>query len=178
MDLRLGGPQIAILAVFSVIAVGFALLLLVVALRSRGGPVAPEEFRERAYRLRKRWLLLLAATLASALAALSFVLPYASGGENVVAVRVVGGQFYWSLSPEDLSRGQTILFEVTAADVNHGFGLYTPDGRLLGSVQVMPGYTNRLRVTLEQAGTYTVACLEYCGLDHHVMIRELEVREA
>jgi heme/copper-type cytochrome/quinol oxidase subunit 2 len=30
-------------------------------------------------------------------------------------------------------------------------------------------------VTLEQAGTYTIACFEFCGLDHHAMIRELEV---
>jgi heme/copper-type cytochrome/quinol oxidase subunit 2 len=39
----------------------------------------------------------------------------------------------------------------------------------------MPGYHNRLAVTLEHAGRYTIACFEYCGLDHHVMIRELEV---
>jgi len=39
----------------------------------------------------------------------------------------------------------------------------------------MPGYHNRLSVTLAMAGRYTVACLEFCGLSHHVMIREFTV---
>jgi cytochrome c oxidase subunit II len=69
-----------------------------------------------------------------------------------------------------------VVFEVTSADVNHGFGLYDPGGRLMGSVQAMPGYTNRLALTLEHAGRYTVACLELCGLEHHRMMRQLVVR--
>jgi cytochrome c oxidase subunit 2 len=39
----------------------------------------------------------------------------------------------------------------------------------------MPGYHNKLTVTFEKAGRYTIACLEYCGLNHHKMIHEFEV---
>jgi cytochrome c oxidase subunit 2 len=103
-------------------------------------------------------------------------MPYASGASADADVRVVGGQFYWSLSQETFERGETVRFDVTSADVNHGFGLYDPDGRLIGSVQAMPGYHNKLTVTLEKAGPYTIACFEYCGLAHHGMIRRFEVR--
>jgi cytochrome c oxidase subunit 2 len=64
---------------------------------------------------------------------------------------------------------------VTSADVNHGFGLYDPDGELLGSVQAMPGYTNHLDLRLDKPGQYLVACLEFCGLGHHEMASQFEV---
>jgi cytochrome c oxidase subunit 2 len=65
---------------------------------------------------------------------------------------------------------------VTSRDVNHGLGLYGPDGVLLATVQAMPGYTNELDVTLKQTGTYRLLCFEYCGLGHHAMESRLEVR--
>jgi cytochrome c oxidase subunit 2 len=175
MDLRYGGAQIAVLVIFLAIAVVFAGLFAFVALRSRR-EVEFERVRGVGYRLRKPWLIGLGATLAAVLAALAFFIPAsAAEGPDVTEVRVVGGQFYWSLSPDTFRRGEQVVFDVTSADVNHGFGLYDPTGRLIGSVQAMPGYHNRLAVTLEHAGRYTIACFEYCGLDHHVMIRELEV---
>ena len=176
MSLHYGGIQIAVLVIFLVIALAFAALFVIVALRSRR-EVEYERVRDVGYRLRKPWLIGLGATLAIVLAALAFFIPSsAAEGPDVTEVRVVGGQFYWSLAPDTFRRGEQVVFDVTSADVNHGFGLYDPDGRLIGSVQAMPGYHNRLAVTLEQAGRYTIACFEYCGLDHHVMIRELEVR--
>jgi cytochrome c oxidase subunit 2 len=175
MNLHYGGAQIAVLAIFLVIALAFGALFVVVALRSRR-EVELEQVRNVGYRLRKPWLIGLGATLAAVLAALAFFIPAsAAEGPEATEVRVVGGQFYWSLSPDTFRRGEHVVFDVTSADVNHGFGLYDPDGRLIGSVQAMPGYHNRLAVTLEHAGRYTIACFEYCGLDHHVMIRELEV---
>ena len=55
-------------------------------------------------------------------------------------------------------------FDVTSIDVNHGFGLYDPDGHLIGSVQAMPGYHNQLDLTLDEPGVYRIRCLELCGL--------------
>jgi len=173
--LEFGGAQIGILAVFLVIALLLAGVFVVVALRSRR-EVAFEEVRTTGYRLRRSWLIFLGVMLACILAAMSFFLPYASGGEGARTVRVVGGQFYWSLSPEEFKRGETVEFDVTSADVNHGFGLYDPAGTLIGSVQAMPGYHNHLAVKLATAGTYTIACFEFCGLDHHAMIREFTVK--
>ena len=64
---------------------------------------------------------------------------------------------------------------VTSADVNHGFGIYDADLRLVAQTQAMPGYTNRLRHTFAAEGTYRVLCMEYCGLVHHNMITEIKV---
>lgn len=176
MSLQYGGIQIAILVIFLVIALVFAALFVIVALKSRR-EVDPDRVKEVGYRLRKPWLIGLGTTLAVVLAALSFFIPSSAAEDtDATEVRVVGGQFYWSLSPDTFRQGEHVVFDVTSADVNHGFGLYDPDGRLIGSVQAMPGYHNRLAVTLEQAGRYTIACFEYCGLDHHVMIRDLEVK--
>jgi hypothetical protein len=62
--------------------------------------------------------------------------------------------------------GMPVEFRVTTLDVNHGFSLYAPDGHLVAQTQAMPGYMNRLRITFDQPGTYTVLCLEFCGMSH------------
>lgn len=175
MSLEYGATQVIALVAFVLIALGFVAVFAVVALAATFD-LEFERVRKVGYAVRKPWLILLVATLALALAVAAFWLPYASGAAADRDVRVVGGQFYWSLSQEEFEQGERVRFEVTSADVNHGFGLYDPDGRLIGSVQAMPGYTNRLSVTLDKAGTYTIACFEFCGLDHHAMIREFEVR--
>jgi cytochrome c oxidase subunit 2 len=107
-------------------------------------------------------------------------------------VHAVGKQYAWSLtdasgpSLEDWDRdfspavtvpvGTAVEFRVTTVDVNHGFSLYAPDGHLVAQTQAMPGYMNRLRVTFDQPGTYTVLCLELCGMAHHRMRGVVEVR--
>jgi cytochrome c oxidase subunit 2 len=79
-------------------------------------------------------------------------------------------------SPPELPSGALIEFRVTSLDVNHGFGLYGPDGRLVAQTQAMPGYVNRLRVRLDRPRAYLILCLEYCGLAHHAMRAEVTVR--
>ncbi len=174
MTLDFGTAQIAALAVFGAIAVFFVITFTIIAVASRSS-IATERVQSVGYAIRKPWFLFLVTLMVLTLAGLSFFLPYASGGEPAANVRVIGGQFFWSMSQEEFRAGDVVLFEVSSADVNHGFGLYDPDGQLIGSVQAMPGYVNDLRVTLDKAGSYTVACLEFCGVDHHVMIREFEV---
>ena len=120
-------------------------------------------------------------------------LPYplaASTPDRVI--EAVGKQYAWSLtegrSPTlagwdrefsplvTLAAGSTVEFRVTTLDVNHGFSLYAPGQRLIAQTQAMPGYLNRLRVTFDQPGTYTVLCLEFCGMAHHRMRAVVEVR--
>jgi len=107
-------------------------------------------------------------------------------------VHAVGKQYAWSLTEQpgptlatwdrDFSPIATvparaqIEFRVTTLDVNHGFSLYAPDGHLVAQTQAMPGYMNRLRVTFDQPGTYTVLCLEFCGMSHHRMRGVIEVK--
>ena len=107
-------------------------------------------------------------------------------------VHAVGKQYQWSLTENpgptletwerDFSPTVTvpartqIEFRVTTLDVNHGFSLYAPDGHLLAQTQAMPGYMNRLRVAFDEPGTYTVLCLEFCGMGHHRMRGVIEVK--
>lgn len=106
-------------------------------------------------------------------------------------VQAVSMQYAWSLTEgstptlESWDRDSSPLvtvpahamveFRVTTLDVNHGFSLYAPDGRLMAQTQAMPGYMNRLRVTFDQPGAYTVLCLEFCGMSHHRMRGVVEV---
>ncbi|HET7212826.1 MAG TPA: hypothetical protein VFL79_04520 [Terriglobia bacterium] len=107
-------------------------------------------------------------------------------------VYAVGMQYSWSLSdqpikspeewreesyapPVEIPAGSLVEFQVTSFDVNHGFGVYSPSGKLLGDVQAMPGYFNLLRLRFTMPGTYRVLCLELCGMGHHRMWGEFEV---
>jgi cytochrome c oxidase subunit 2 len=108
-------------------------------------------------------------------------LPYAAraGGSDVAEViRATGHQWRWDLSKTEVTAGKPVEFHVTGADVNHGFGIYDPQLRLVAQTQAMPGYTNVLRHTFAQPGTYRILCLEYCGLAHHAMMAELTVLAA
>lgn len=107
-------------------------------------------------------------------------------------VEAVGKQYAWSLTEgrtptlakwdDEFSPvvsvpvGSLVEFRVTTLDVSHGFSLYGPDGQIVNQTQAMPGYVNRLRVTFDKPGTYTVLCLEFCGMSHHRMRGVVEVQ--
>jgi len=175
VNLSFGEFQIVVLIVFGLIAISLAALFVFIARQARE-EVGFEQVRDTAYRLRRSWFAFLTFFLASIVGISLFFTPYSGGDEKVTArVSVSGGQFYWSLSPPKVRAGSRVEFDVTSIDVNHGFGIYDPDGKLLGSVQAMPGYHNKLDLTLDQAGTYHVSCLEFCGVKHHEMQRDFEV---
>ena len=92
-------------------------------------------------------------------------------------VDVTGYQWYWQISDATAKAGETVLYRVTSADVNHGFAIYDPAMQVIAQTQAMPGYTNRLLVTYPRAGAYRVLCLEYCGLAHHAMLATIDVSE-
>ncbi|MGH8215564.1 MAG: cytochrome oxidase [Rhodanobacteraceae bacterium] len=90
-------------------------------------------------------------------------------------VDVVGMQWSWQIKPDTVKAGTPVEFRVTSKDVNHGFAIYAPDGRIVTQVQAMPGYTNKLVYTFANPGTYVVQCLEYCGLGHAPMTSQIKV---
>jgi cytochrome c oxidase subunit 2 len=90
-------------------------------------------------------------------------------------VDVVGRQWSWQMSNTTLVAGSPVEFRVTSADVNHGFAIYAPDGRIAIQTQAMPGFTNKILYTFSQPGTYKVMCLEYCGLGHAPMVTQFQV---
>jgi cytochrome c oxidase subunit 2 len=147
----------------------------------------------RANRLRLLFLVSLSVILLTFLVSTLPRLPYpveARAPDRVV--HAVGKQYAWSLTDgagptlaawdRDFSptvtvpAGTMVEFRVTTLDVNHGFSLYAPDGHLVAQTQAMPGYVNRLRVVFDRPGTYTVLCLEFCGMGHHRMRGVVEVK--
>ncbi len=90
-------------------------------------------------------------------------------------VDVVGQQWHWQINPDRVSAGSPVEFRVTSKDVNHGFAVYAPDGRIVTQTQAMPGFTNKLVYTFTEPGTYKVMCLEYCGIGHAPMTSAITV---
>lgn len=84
-------------------------------------------------------------------------------------VDVTARMWSWTLLPASTEAGKTVEFRVTSADVNHGFALYAPDGHIVIQTQAMPEYTNKVLYRFDVPGTYTVQCLEYCGIGHAPM---------
>ena len=108
-----------------------------------------------------------------------FPIPSQSGAISAQqVVDVVGRQWSWQLTPATVRAGSPVEFRVTSDDVNHGFAIYAPNGRIVTQTQAMPGYTNKLLYNFAQPGTYTVQCLEYCGLGHAPMRTQLKVLAA
>jgi cytochrome c oxidase subunit 2 len=169
VSLHYGDPQIAIGVVFAVLALLLATAFVVIGVQA-GSEVGFQRVHDVGYWLRKRWLALLVVIGVLVVGISLFDLPYASGGSaGRTVVKVTGGQFFWSLLPDRVPAGARIRFDVTSIDVNHGFGLYDPHGHLIGSVQAMPGYHNKLDLTLTNPGVYRIRCLELCGLNHATM---------
>src|SRR5512138_766098 len=105
-------------------------------------------------------------------------LPYAQGamtGLGSIEVQARGYQWYWELSKTELPVGKPIEFQVTSADVNHGFSIYDANMRSVTQTQARPGVTNVLRHTFQEPGTYRILRLEYCGVGHHTIMTELHL---
>jgi cytochrome c oxidase subunit 2 len=63
-----------------------------------------------------------------------------------------------------------VAFVLTSADVVHNF--YVP--RFLMKRDIVPGRETRFDVTIEEEGSYTGVCAEFCGLLHDQMTFTLE----
>ena len=163
-----GGLQVAVLAIFAALAFVIALLFVVAAAMSQES-VVYAEVQRLGYWIRKRWLALLAVLVPPVIGLGILAAPGSGGTGGRTEVDVVGRQFAFSVKPDTVPVGTRVRFSVTSVDVNHGMGLVDPDGVLVGSVQMMPGYTNELDLTLTKPGRYRMLCFEYCGLAHHAM---------
>ncbi len=172
--------QVAVGVVFFVFLLFWTAVLWWVAVRA--GVAAPyDRISATLSRLRRRGTLLVVVVLALAFVLSLPYLPYPSSraarlGSPQVTVEVTGRMWAWELSQKTIPRGQTVEFLVRALDVNHGLGIYAPDGRIVTQVQAMPGYTNRLLYRFDEPGTYTIRCLEFCATGHHLMVAEFTVQ--
>lgn len=173
----LAARQTLVLVLFVVMAVGILAVFLWVLRNARRQQAYPE-VQARAYVLRGWWFRILLLLIVVALAVSFATLPYpwavAAARGSALTVPVTAHQFSFSM-PTHLPANRLIEFEVTSSDVNHGFGIYDPQGQLLGQVQAMPGYVNRLYFTFPHPGNYTIRCLEYCGIAHDAMLQTITV---
>jgi cytochrome c oxidase subunit 2 len=169
--------------VWSITLIGIGIIaaaFLYVVARS-GTPLQYESVQKKAYGIRRWffWALVVLGVGTTYASLADFPISDQRGSSaGAQVVNVVGKQWYWELSANQFTAGVPVEFRVTAGDVNHGFGIYGPTGRLVAQTQAMPGFTNRLVHTFTEPGKYRALCLEYCGLVHHNMIAEFEVLAA
>ena len=170
--------------VIALVGMGLVALGFIHMIRQAGKPADDAETRKSAQtsNVLRRWLfaVLLMVFFGGSYATLhNFPIPpqhSALGTQQVV--NVVGLQWSWQINPEAVIAGSPVEFRVTSNDVNHGFAIYAPDGRIATQTQAMPGFTNKLVHTFTQPGIYTVMCLEYCGIGHAPMTAEIKVLAA
>jgi cytochrome c oxidase subunit 2 len=170
----MGGPQAVLIIVFALIAVAMAAIFVVIAINANKD-IPYENVTKVGYFLRRYWLILLIAIAVIQVGISTAFMPYSKAADPDVVVKVNGYQFSWSIDKARIPANSLVQFDVSTADVNHGVGVYDPDGKMLASVQAMPGYTNKFQLRLKKSGTYLIACLEYCGLGHHKMLKNFEV---
>lgn len=156
------------------LAIGFLFVIM-----KSGEKVEAAEIQGKAGKIRAAlfWVILIAGVPVTMVTLAD--LPYAAQAErNVQIVNVEGSQFNWDIDNATINAGQPVEFHVKALDATHGFAVYDSSMRLLAQTQAMPEYTNVLKYTFSEAGTYKVLCLEYCGVGHHIMADEITVVEA
>jgi cytochrome c oxidase subunit 2 len=155
-----------------------AAVFVFVALRSgNGAEFTPIEQRAGRLRVIYFWALLSIMLVATIVTLSSLPYPRNRPVRGVPqVVNALAHQWYWEVTPVEVEKGRTVEFRVTAADVNHGFGLYDSSLRLVAQTQAMPGYINVMHYTFEEPGTYTIQCLEYCGVAHHAMQETINVK--
>ena len=159
-------------------AIGVVALVFLYVISQAAQQAEATQVEARAYGIRRWFFLALIVLIVGVTAATLARFPIPNQHAPPQApqvVKVVGHQWAWELSPGPIKAGVPVEFQVTSADVNHGFGIYDRSGRMLAQTQAMPGVTNRLVYTFTQPGRYRVLCLEYCGLVHHGMSLEFDV---
>ena len=153
----------------------FAAFIYVVRTASHQGDASIIQATVGKLRTRLIWLMVAVGVPLAAVMVIDW--PHSSPFEHEEAliVEASSGQWYWDLSHYELPADTPITFRITTVDVTHGFGLYDADYQLLTQAQAIPGFASDLQFKFEKAGTYQVACLEYCGAAHHAMIAEITV---
>lgn len=98
-------------------------------------------------------------------------------------IHVIGHEWYWEFkypngadvqSQLRLPAGKTVLFDITSADVIHGF--YIPDFRV--QQDALPGRQTQFSVQLLSSDlnkTFDVPCDQFCGQGHPKMIAQAQV---
>jgi cytochrome c oxidase subunit 2 len=180
-----------VLAVTGVIfvIVETALVLFVVRYRNRGRPREEEGPQIRGHtRLELIWTVIPVLILAGIISFVFYKLPGikdvpdASAAGPKMTVQVQGRQFYWlytypngavSVNELRLPTGRPVDLEITAPanDVAHSW--WVPS--LAGKMDAIPGKVNHLKFeTPASPGLYKGQCAEFCGVQHALMLAQVQ----
>jgi len=165
----------------AVTAVVVLLILLITLVMGKSASEKKDGVQAGLYKIRTMYFYFLIAAIVGVLfltlkpAAMPYV--QLQTGEPEVKIDVTARTWSWELSSNQVPENKLVEFAVQTEDVTHGFGIYSPEGKLLVQTQVMPGYTSRLRYTFKTPGVYKILCMEYCGAAHHNMMSEITVGE-
>jgi cytochrome c oxidase subunit 2 len=163
---------VLVLSAVVFVLVAGVLLFVIVRHRARPGEADPNQIHGNR-RLEVAWtlaaFLLLAIIFVPTLQTMTTVEAQTASG---MRVEVIGHQWWWEYRYPDLGVvtanemllpvGQPARIELQSADVIHSF--WVP--RFGWKRDTIPGKTNLLAATVEQAGTYDGTCTEFCGLQH------------
>lgn len=97
--------------------------------------------------------------------------------KNVQQINITAQSWSYEISNREVEAGRPVRFSGKSADTMHSFALYHENGDVLFTIMLMPGLENPASIihTFDEPGTYTVRCLEYCGVAHHVMRDQIVV---
>ena len=74
-------------------------------------------------------------------------------------IKITAKDWQWSPSEIRTKKGERVIFEVTSADIDHGFAI--PE---LGINRALkPGVTERIPFTADKMGTFSFLCSVSCG---------------
>lgn len=168
----MAGTDLTILIAYAAVVVLAVLVSLVVwSSTRRRGPVDTQQMAE----YEQRWLVVVVVILVALLAATIWFIPYGkSTPADAQIVRVNAQQFFWQLRPATVRAGRPVAFVTRSQDVNHGFGIFKGH-KFIAQIQVVPDTASTLVHTFHEPGTYTVLCLEFCGVNHAGMVASFQV---
>ncbi len=103
-----------------------------------------------------------------------------ASGQDIIDVNFTAESWSYDISAGIIEVGRPVRFSGKSLDTMHSFAVYHPNGKVLFTMMLMPGLDGPTSLvhTFKDPGTYTVRCLEYCGLAHHEMRDEIVVVES
>jgi len=162
----------------------FTIVFLYVILKKSFSDSAPSKSEPGAY-ARAEWLWLGLVTFVFVgvnLASIGYMPTVATAkavasGDKITEVTVTAESWSFDISETKIEVGKPIRFSAKSKDTVHGFAIYHPNGDVLFTMMLMPGMDKPTSLvhTFNEPGTYTVRCLEFCGLSHHEMRDEIVV---
>ncbi|MGR9036131.1 MAG: cytochrome c oxidase subunit II [Gammaproteobacteria bacterium] len=144
--------------------------------------------REQAYRVQR--ILIVGGGVVLPIVSLSVLLSFGipmgyrmlplPTSQTPLRIEVTGHRWWWEIRYPDsgismknelhLPTGRPIDIHLTSADVIHSF--WVP--RLAGKLDMIPGRTNILRLTVDTPGHYHGQCSEFCGFGHARMVFKVQ----